>query len=332
VKAAREWARNEKGIARPEIIAPRSVHPAFEKAAHYFDVEIRHAATGPDLRVDLRDVERLITPNTALLVGSAPPYPHGVVDPITELAALAQARGLLCHVDACLGGFFLPFAKKLGRDIPPFDFSVPGVTSLSADLHKYGYAAKGASVVLYRNRALRRHQFYTYAGWPGGLYASPSMTGTRPGGAIAAAWAVMHYLGEEGYLDHARRILATTDKLIAGINAIPGMRVLGAPHAGVFAFTSDSLNVYELGDAMEVRGWKLDRQQNPPALHCMITPAHERIADILLTDLRDCASRLAAGEPAPEGSAAMYGMVGAIPEKQVDGFLLDFLDGVFDRG
>lgn len=333
VKTAREWARNEKGIARPEIIAPRSVHPAFEKAAHYFDVEIRHAATASDLRVDVRDVERLITPNTAMIVGSAPPYPHGVVDPITELAALAQARGLLCHVDACLGGFFLPFAKKLGRDIPPFDFSVPGVTSMSADLHKYGYAAKGASVVLHRNRALRRHQFYTYAEWPGGLYVSPSMTGTRPGGAIAAAWAVMHYLGEEGYLEHARRILATTDKLISGINAIPGLRVLGAPHAGVFAFASDSLNVYELGDAMEVRGWKLDRQQNPPALHCMITPAHERVADTLLADLRDCAAKLAAGEPAPEGSAAMYGMVGSIPDrKQVNGFLLDFLDGVFDRG
>lgn len=333
VKAAREWARHEKGIARPEIIAPTTIHPAFEKAAYYFDVTIRHAATGPDFRVDLQDVERLITPQTALLVGSAPPYPHGGVDPITELAALAQSRGLLCHVDACLGGFFLPFARQLGRDIPPFDFQVPGVTSLSADLHKYGYAAKGASVVLYRNRALRRHQFYTYAEWPGGLYASPSMTGTRPGGAIAAAWAVMHYLGEEGYLDLARRILATTDKLIAGIRAIPGLRVLGAPQAGVFAFTSDSHNVYELGDAMEARGWKLDRQQKPPALHCMITPAHERVADVLLADLRDCASKLAAGEPAPEGSAAMYGMIGTLPDrKEVDGFLLDFLDGVFDRG
>jgi sphinganine-1-phosphate aldolase len=332
VKAAREWARHEKNIARPEMIVPTTVHPAFEKAAHYFDVAVRHAPVGPDFRVDVREVERLITPNTALIVGSAPPYPHGVVDPITELAALARARGLLCHVDACLGGFFLPFAKKLGRDIPPFDFEVPGVTSLSADLHKYGYAAKGASVVLCRDRALRRHQFYTYADWPGGLYASPSMTGTRPGGAIAAAWAVMHYLGEEGYLDNARRILATTDKLKAGIQAIPGLRVLGEPHIGVFAFSSDSLNVYELGDAMEARGWKLDRQQTPPALHCMITPAHERVADMLLSDLKDCASRLAAGEPAPEGSAAMYGMVGAIPErKQVEGFLLDFLDGLFDR-
>ncbi|ADO69940.1 pyridoxal phosphate-dependent decarboxylase family protein [Stigmatella aurantiaca] len=332
VKAARQWAREEKGIGRPEMIVPLSVHPAFEKAAHYFDVDIQHAALGADFRVDVREVERLITPRTALIVGSAPPYPQGVLDPISELAALAQARGLLCHVDACLGGFFLPFARKLGRDIPPFDFEVPGVTSLSADLHKYGYAAKGASVVLYRNRALRRHQFFTYGGWPGGLYASPSMTGTRPGGAIAAAWAVMQALGEEGYLENARRVLSATDTLVAGINAIPGLRVLGAPQVGVFAFSSDSLNVYELGDAMEARGWKMDRQQNPPALHCMITPSHERIVEPLLADLRDCASKLAAGEPAPEGSAAMYGMVGAIPDsKQVDGFLLEFLDGVFDR-
>ncbi len=333
VKAAREWARREKHIARPEVILPSSVHPAFEKAAHYFDVEVRRAATAPDLRVDLREVAGLITPNTALIVGSAPPYPHGVMDPITELGALALSRGVLCHVDACLGGFILPFAKKLGRTIPLFDFAVPGVTSLSADIHKYGYAAKGASVVLYRNRELRRHQFYTWAEWPGGLYASPSMTGTRPGGAIAAAWAVMHYLGEEGYLELTRRVLATTDKLITGINAIPSLRVLGRPHASIFAFTSDALNVYELGDAMEARGWKLDRQQKPAALHCMITPAHERVADLLLADLRECAAKLEAGEPAPEGSAAMYGMVGTIPDrKQLDSFLLDFLDGVFDRG
>jgi sphinganine-1-phosphate aldolase len=332
VKAARQWAREEKGIARPEMIVPRSVHPAFEKASHYFDVDILHAELDADFRVDVKHVERLITPRTALIVGSAPPYPHGVMDPIAELAALAQSRGLLFHVDACLGGFFLPFAKKLGRDIPPFGFEVPGVTSLSADLHKYGYAAKGASVVLYRDRALRRHQFYAYGGWPGGLYASPSMTGTRPGGAIAAAWAAMHYLGEEGYLENARRVLSAAQRLIEGIHAIPGLRVLGKPQIGVFSFGSDTLNVYELGDAMDARGWKMDRQQGPPALHCMLTPSHERIVEPLLADLRDCASRLAAGEPAPEGSAAMYGMVGAIPDaKQVDGFLLEFLDGVFDR-
>src|SRR5262249_34993150 len=149
---------------------------------------------------DVREMEKLVGPKTVLVVGSAPPYPHGVVDPIEEIAALALRRNVLCHVDACLGGVILPFARMLGRPIPPFDFEVQGVTSLSADLHKYGYAAKGASVVLYRDGALRKHQFFTYAGWPGGLYASPSMAGTRPGGAIASAWAVLHYLGEEGYL------------------------------------------------------------------------------------------------------------------------------------
>lgn len=332
VKAAREWAKAEKGITAPEMIVPTTVHPAFEKAGHYFGVKVKHAPVGPDFTVDVKEVERLIGPDTALLVGSAPSYPQGVVDPIADLAALAKRRGLLCHVDACLGGFFLPFAKQLGRDVPPFDFAVDGVTSLSADLHKYGYAAKGASVVLYRTAALRRHQFFTWADFPGGLYASPSMTGTRAGGAIAAAWSVMHYLGEDGYLENTRRVLAVADALKAGIGAVPALRVLGQPPVGVFAFTSDTVDVYALGDAMEARGWKLDRQQKPPALHLMISPAHERVHGQILADLKECVASLAAGHPAPEGSAAMYGMVGAIPDrKQVDSFLLDFLDGLFTR-
>jgi len=331
VKAARQWAR-AKRIERPEMIVPVTAHPAFEKAAHYFDVVVKHARVGADFRVDLASVEALITPSTALLVGSAPSYPQGVVDDIRALGALAKSRGLLCHVDACLGGFFLPFAKQLGRPVPAFDFEVPGVTSLSADLHKYGYAAKGASVVLYRDASLRRHQFYTYAGWPGGLYASPTMTGTRAGGAIAAAWAVLQYLGEEGYLAHARKTLATADALLAGIRAVPGLRVLGEPCIGVFAFGSDQVDVYQLGDALEARGWKLDRQQSPPALHLMLSPSHDRIVAPLLADLRDCASRLANGEPAPEGSAALYGMAGAMADtRELDGFLLDFLDGLFER-
>jgi sphinganine-1-phosphate aldolase len=330
VKTARDWARAEKGITAAQMVVPVSVHPAFEKAGHYLGVKVLHAPVGPDTRVDVKAVEALLTPNTCLIVGSAPPYPHGVIDPITALAALAKARGILCHVDACLGGFILPFARKLGRDIPPFDFSVDGVTSLSADLHKYGYAAKGASVVLYRDEALRRHQFFTYAGWPGGLYASPSLCGTRPGGAIAAAWAVMHYLGEDGYLAKAKVVLDTTQALLDGVRAVPGLRVLGSPHASIFAFTSDSLDVYQLGDAMEARGWKLDRQSSPPALHCMVTPAHQKVVGAFCEDLRDCASRLTAGEPAPDGSAAMYGMIGALPDtSSVDGFLLDFLDGLY---
>ncbi len=332
IKAAREWGRREKGIARPHVVVPASAHPAFDKAVHYFDVDYDHAPLLPDYRVDVAAMEKLIRPETVLLVGSAPAYPQGVVDDLTAIAALAKSRGLLCHVDACLGGFFLPFAKKLGAPVPPFDFQVDGVTSMSADLHKYGYAAKGASVVLYKSSALRRHQFFTYAGWNGGLYASPSFCGTRPGGAIAAAWAVMHHLGEAGYLSRAASILDTTKQLLAGVGAIEGLRVLGAPVGGVFAFSSDTLNVYELGDAMDARGWKLDRQMNPPALHVMVTPAHAAVLHVFLADLAACAKSLAAGEPAPDGSAAMYGMVGAVPDKQqIDGFLVDFLDGLFSR-
>lgn len=332
VKTAREWAKKEKGIAHPEMIVPRSVHPAFMKAAHYFEVKPVIAELGPDYRVDLESVKAQLNENTALIVGSAPAYPQGVVDPIEDLAALAQSKGILCHVDACLGGFLLPFAERLGAPMPKFDFRVPGVTSMSADLHKYGYAAKGASVVLYRTAALRRHQFFTWSEWPGGLYGSPSMTGTRPGGAIAAAWAVLKHLGEEGYLKIVSGVLETSRKLREGIQAIEGLELLGDPKFSVFAFGSKTVDVYALGDAMEARGWKLDRQQMPPALHLMVTPAHEKIVEPFLSDLRECAASLARGEPAPEGSAAMYGMIGAVPDKQmIDGFILEFLDGLFDN-
>jgi glutamate/tyrosine decarboxylase-like PLP-dependent enzyme len=332
IKAAREWGKKEKGFKRPHMIVPASAHPAFDKAMHYFDVDYSHAPLLPDFRVDVGAMERLIRPESVLLVGSAPSYPHGVIDDITAIASLAKSKGILCHVDACLGGFFLPFARKLGRAMPAFDFAVDGVTSMSADLHKYGYAAKGASVVLYRSGSLRKHQFFTYAGWNGGLYASPSFCGTRPGGAIAAAWAVMHHLGEEGYLTRAQSILESTQRMQDGIRKVPGLKVFAEPVGGVFAFGSDSLNVYELGDAMDARGWKLDRQMNPPALHVMVTPAHAAVVDQFLSDLAECAKSLASGEPAPEGSAAMYGMVGSIPDQsQVADFLVEFIDGLFNR-
>ncbi|MCY1080622.1 pyridoxal phosphate-dependent decarboxylase family protein [Archangium lansingense] len=331
VKTARDFARAERGITEPEMVLPASVHPAFQKAAHYFGVKPINVPVAPDFRADVNAMRAAIGPRTVLVVGSAPSYPHGVMDPISELAAMAQEKGVLFHVDACLGGFLLPFAKRLGHDIPDFDFAVPGVTSLSADLHKYGYAAKGASIVLYRTPELRRHQFFTYAGWSGGIYASPSMAGTRPGGAIAAAWAILKYLGEEGYLRLARTVLDTSKALREGIAAVPGLRLLGRPPLSVFAFTSDTLDVYALGDAMEARGWKLDRQMMPPALHLMVTPAHAAVVEPFLADLRACAASLASGEPAPDGSAAMYGMLGALPDpKDAEGFILQFMDGLYD--
>src|SRR5579871_684314 len=250
-------ARDRAGRAAPEMVLPASAHPAFEKAAHYFGVKAVHAPLGPDYAVSLPAVAERISAQTVLLVGSAPAYPHGVVDDIAGLAALATERGLPLHVDACLGGFLLPFARRLGAPVPKFDFELAGVTSLSADLHKYGYAAKGASVLLHQDRAHRRHQFFTYSGWPGGVYVSPSITGTRPGGAIAAAWAVLHHLGETGYLRLASGVLETARRLREGIAAVPGLRLWGEPQLSVFSFGSDQLDVYALGDAMDARGWKL---------------------------------------------------------------------------
>jgi sphinganine-1-phosphate aldolase len=331
VKTARDFARAERGITEPELVMPASVHPAFQKAAHYFGVKAVNVPVGPDFRADVAAMRAALTPRTVLVVGSAPAYPQGLVDPIPELAAMAKEHGLLFHVDACLGGFLLPFARKLGHDVPDFDFAVPGVTSLSADLHKYGYAAKGASLVLYRTPELRRYQFFTYADWSGGIYASPSMAGTRPGGAIAAAWAILQYLGEEGYLRLAGTVLDTARALREGIAAIPGLKLLGEPRLSVFAFSSDTLDVYALGDAMEARGWKLDRQMMPPALHLMVTPAHAKVVEPFLADLRECAAGLASGAPAPEGSAAMYGMLGAMPDRrEAADVIRQFMDSIYE--
>jgi sphinganine-1-phosphate aldolase len=214
------------------------------------------------------------------------------VDPITELARIAQEHDILCHVDACVGGFMLPFVRKLGYPVPDFDFRVPGVTSMSVDLHKYAYAAKGASVILYKNNALRRHQFFAYTDWPGGIYASPTMAGTRPGGAIAAAWAIMNHLGEEGYLEITGTVMQTVTKLREGIAAIEGISILGEPAMSILAIGSDRLNVYEIGDELAMHGWHLDRQQFPPSLHLTVTHAHAQVVDLFLYDLSQAASQV----------------------------------------
>ena len=330
VKTAREWGR-AKGITTPEMVLPVTVHPAFEKAAAYFDVKPVHVPVDGGFRADLDAMKKAIGKNTILLVGSAPQYPQGVVDPIDRIAAMAQEHGLLCHVDACVGGFMLPWVEKLGYSVPRWDFRVPGVTSMSADIHKYGFAAKGASLVLYRTRELRRLQFCAYGDWPGGLWASPTASGTRPGGPIAAAWAVMNYLGEEGYMRIAKQSLETARAIMDGIRAIPGLRVLGEPHGSIFAFApaeGSDVDAYVLADAMTARGWHVDRQQLPPSLHMMITPAHAPHVAELLSDLRAATTEVR-GKPAIEGSAAMYGMMGTLPDRaQVKEFLIQFLDSL----
>jgi sphinganine-1-phosphate aldolase len=291
VKTARDWARaHHPHITQPEVILPRTAHPAFEKAAEYFDVRLIQVPVGSDFRADLDAMRKAITPNSIMMVGSAPSYPHGVIDPIRELAALAQENGLLFHVDACVGGFLLPFARKLGYPIPDFDFNVPGVTSISADLHKFGYAAKPASVILYRNPELRRHQMFVSINWPGGIYPSPTMTGSRAAGPIAAAWALMNHLGESGYMEITKTVMETTRIIQEGISNIPGLKVLSNPEMSVFAIASDSLDVYEVADELEIYGWHLDRQHFPRCLHVTINHVHSKIAGEFLTDLANAAA------------------------------------------
>lgn len=293
VKTAREWARaRNPDNTQPEMILPLTAHPAFEKAAHYFGVKPVHVAVRPDFRADVEAARGAITPHTILLVGSAPSYPQGVVDPIAELAQVAREHDILFHVDACVGGFMLPFVRKLGYPVPDFDFRVPGVTSMSADLHKYAYAAKGASVVLYHNKALRRHQFFAYTDWPGGIYASPTMAGTRPAGPIAAAWAILNHLGEEGYLEIAGTVMKTVVRIREGVAAIDGVEILGNPAMSILAIGSDRLNVYEIGDELAQRGWYLDRQQFPPSLHLTVTHAHAGVAGQFLHDLEQAVARV----------------------------------------
>lgn len=330
LKTAREWAKeNKPEIKDPEIILPNTIHPAFDKTANYLSLKTVKVQVDEDFRADIEETRKAINKNTILIVGSAPAYPQGVIDPISGLAKLAQDNGILMHVDACLGGFLLPFIKKLGYEVPPFDFSVEGVTSISADIHKYGYGPRGTSVILYRSAELRQHQYFSYSDWPGGLYGSPTMSGSRPGGAIAAAWAVINYLGEEGYLRLANIVMKTTQKLIDGINNIPQLKVLGKPNMSVFSYTSDSLDIYGIGEEMTKRGWSLDRQQLPSSLHMMVTPAHEKVADKFLQDLEDSVQSMIKNPTEPEGMAAMYGAMVSMPERSsINGFIHSFLDSL----
>ena len=291
VKTARDWARkNRPEIKHPEMILPITGHPAFEKAAEYFGVKAVRTDVRADYRADVESARRAITANTILMIGSAPAYPHGVVDPIRELAAVAQEHGILFHTDACVGGFMLPFVRKLGYPVPDFDLSVPGVTSISADLHKYAYAAKGASVILYKTAELRRHQMFVSINWPGGIYPSPAMGGTRPASPIAAAWAVLNYLGESGYLAMTDTVMKTARRLQDGVNATPGLKVVSDPEMSVFAIGSDGLDVYALADELTKRNWHLDRQQFPPTLHMTVQFGHAGVVDEFLKDLSDAAS------------------------------------------
>jgi sphinganine-1-phosphate aldolase len=294
VKTARDRSRSQSEVDRPEILVPHSAHPAFAKAAHYLGLRFKQIPLNEGLQADIVAAESLISEETILVVGSAPGYPHGVIDPIPELAALAASRGIAFHTDSCLGGFLLPFYERLGVEVPPFDFRVDGVTSISADVHKYGYAPKGASVIVHRDGSSLQFQSFMYGDWPGGLYGSYAMAGARPALPIAASWAVMNYLGVEGYVRLAEVIRETTEVINEGITKIPGLHVWGKPAMSVLAIGSDERDITAVGDGMDDRGWHLDRQTNPPALHMMVTPNHAKVADQFVADLE--AANEGAGE------------------------------------
>lgn len=331
MKTYRDWARERRGIRRPEIIAPTTAHAAFDKAAQYFGIRLRRIPVGADFRADLAATGRAINRNTIALVGSAPSFPHGTIDPIADLAALAHEHRIGMHVDACLGGFVLPWARRLGYPVPAFDFATPGVTSMSVDTHKYGYAAKGTSVVLYRTEALRRYQYYVVADWPGGLYVSPTLAGSRPGALSAAAWAALVSIGEEGYLDATRRILETAREIRAGIEAIPELYVLGDP-LWVIAFGSTRLNIYRVLDQMARRGWNLNGLHHPPALHLCVTLPHTApgVAPRFLADLVESVALVRREPNVKGGMAPLYGMAASLPFRGVIGDLLRrYLDVIY---
>jgi sphinganine-1-phosphate aldolase len=291
VQVARDHAREARGIAEPRIVLPATAHPAFAKACHYLDVAEVRIPVGPDGRADVEATAAALDPRAALVVASAPCYPFGVVDPVPELAALATEHGVLCHVDACLGGWLLPFLERLGEPIPPWDFRVEGVTSVSADVHKYGWCFKGASLLLHRDEDELRRQYFLFDGWPGGLYGSATTAGTRPAAPIAAAWATVSHLGLDGYLRLADQVRAVARRVLDGIREIDGIHVTGDPVPGVMEIAADLdpatgdavLDIGAVADVMDDRGWHLDRQQG--GLHAILSPSHLAVADELLGDL-----------------------------------------------
>lgn len=334
MKTYRDFARDTRGVEKPELVVPTTAHAAFDKASHYFGIKLVRIPVDESYRADVKSARRAVNKNTIALVGSAPGFPHGVIDPIEELSEIARERGIGLHTDACLGGFVLPFAQKLGYDVPAFDFSLPGVTSMSADTHKYGYAPKGTSVVLYRGRKLRHHQYYTVTDWPGGMYFSPTIAGSRPGALSAGCWASMVSMGEQGYLDATGRILETASAIREGVARIEGLRVLGDP-LWVIAFASDDkgahpVDVYRLMDIMTKRGWSLNGLHRPACVHLCVTLRHTApgVAERFLEDLEAAVAEVRANPSAKGGMAPVYGLAANIPFR---GAVSDILKGFIDK-
>jgi sphinganine-1-phosphate aldolase len=308
VKAAKVRAAAERSVDRPNLVLPTSAHAAFNKACEYFGIEPRRIEVRDDYRADVDAMADAVDDQTILIVGSAPQYPQGVVDPVPEIAAIAEDRGINCHVDACMGGFTLPFLERAGLIDKLWDFRVPGVTTISADLHKYGFVPKGASVIMHRDKALRRNQTFVFDGWLGGFYASSGILGTKPGGPIAASYATLQYLGVDGYVEKASQAFRARERLVAEIRAIPGLTVLGDPEVTLCAITGEPgvVDAFKLGDELSARGWHLDRQAPPDSLHASCAPVHGTgtVLDEFLADVR--VAMAAIGATAAEDRSTNY--------------------------
>jgi sphinganine-1-phosphate aldolase len=332
VLAYRDHARK----ARPNLVKPETAHPAFDKACHLFGIELRPAPVDPETTlVDLDRVADSIDDDTLAIVGSACNYGYGTIDPIAELGELAADRGVGLHVDACLGGFILPFGEELGYDIPPFDFRVPGVTSISADTHKYGYAFKGTSTVLFREKALRNAQYFFQTSWSGGKYFSPGIDGSRSGGLLAATWAAMVALGRDGYRRYASEIFATSAAMQNAVRSHAELRILGRP-SFLFSFTSDAFDVYHVNDFMRTRGWRFNGQQYPNALHMAVTRPQTQpgVAETFAADLADAVeyARTQHAAGATPETGPIYGGFPGGPSAEADeliqAVMTDLLDGM----
>jgi len=308
----REQAARERGVTQPNVVIPATAHVALDKGAHWLGIEMRHAPLGSDHLVDVAKMESMIDANTIAIVGSAGNYAHGLIDPIPELGQLALKHGIGLHVDGCLGGFILPWIEANGIAVTPWDFRVPGVTSISADTHKYAYALKGTSTLLYRTKTLRSYQYFTYPDWPGGLYLSPCFAGSRSGGLIASSWASMLLMGKQGYRDAAKEIYAAAQKIVMAIKSeIPELEVVGDP-TFLVAFTSPQLDVYLINDELKRRGWRMNALQMPPGLHFCITRPNTGpdVIEKYIEDLKASVAYAKENLGATAQSGAMYGFGG----------------------
>ncbi|KAJ3025276.1 UNVERIFIED_CONTAM: hypothetical protein HDU68_007321 [Siphonaria sp. JEL0065] len=332
IKTYRDMARELRGVTEPELIAPTTIHTAFDKGATYFGVKLVHIPVDPVTgQVDLLKVARAINSNTIMIAGSSPNFPHGIIDPIPDLAALAKKHGIPMHVDACLGGFIVPFAEKAGFPLPyHVDFRNEGVTSISCDTHKYGFAPKGSSVIMYRSKEIRNYQYFITTEWPGGVYCSPSIAGSRPGALVAGCWAAMIHFGESGYVETTRQIIGTAREIAAGIESIPELKLIGKPLVSVVAFesASPSIKIYGVADLLDKKGWHLNILQNPQAIHIACTHLTVKSAHTLIRDIKEAVETLKKDPTAGNGEvAAIYGVVASVPDRNV---IKDVCNGFLD--